>query len=52
MAMCQSKRKFGDPETAQAAIARPNVTGKKKPPLFVYQCRVCHCWHLSRRASP
>jgi len=52
MAMCQSKKKYGTAGLAIEVAQRPLVSGKKKPPLFVYQCRVCNCYHLSRQSGP
>lgn len=52
MPMCQFKTKFGTEKLAREVADRPLRSGKKKPPLFVYQCRACGCFHLSRRATP
>ena len=48
MAMCQGKTKFASATRAQEVAAAPLKSGKKNPQLYVYQCRVCHCYHLSR----
>lgn len=48
MAMCQGKKKFGTQGLAQEVADRPLSSGQKKPQLYVYQCRACSCFHLSR----
>lgn len=47
VAVCASKRRFAD-EWAVRAQAMRSIALHNLPALYVYHCRVCKGWHLTR----
>lgn len=48
VATCQKKRRHPDELTARAAAMVAIEINKNADTLYVYQCKHCHGWHLTR----
>jgi hypothetical protein len=47
---CESKKRYADEYAARAAGCRHMVGGAQQ--LFIYKCKLCRGWHLTRRGQP
>lgn len=51
-ARCQAKRRHADELTARAAAASHLEAGSDRVKLYVYRCKHCDGWHLTKHWQP
>lgn len=50
-ATCSRKMRYPDEHVARAVGTEQMATGRAPQQLFIYQCKVCRGWHLTKQEA-